>query len=228
MLDTKKTIIDARTIILLLVLSNIITFTQNNYYIEIILWIFLFTLLSLCGCIKQATKWIGILLATVFIQTYLLPLATFNFASGFFIMFSFARKIIPCIMIGSLIINKIPSQYLILALRKFKLPNFILIPLSVTIRYIPSLKQEYSCVKDSIKLRNIPKSKQIESIMVSLIINATRTADELSAAAVTRGIENPCKKTSVFDMNMQISDTIIISIALTLVLLSILSRGTIL
>lgn len=131
-------------------------------------------------------------------------------------------------MIGSIIVHKIPSQYLILALRRFRFPNVILVPLAVTIRYIPSLKIEYGSIKDAIKLRNIPKSKQIESIIVSLIMGASKTADELSAAAVTRGIENPCSKTSVFEMKMSFIDIATLALGLILIGLSIYSRGAIL
>jgi len=40
------------------------------------------------------------------------------------------------------------------------------------------------------KLRNIHGVQKIECLLVPIMISATTTAEELSAAAVTRGIEN--------------------------------------
>lgn len=89
MFHTDKTVIDGRTVILLLLFCNLITFTQQNFYIELGLWFFLAIIMTICGCKKQMAKWISILLGIVAIQTYILPLISFSFASGFFIMFSF-------------------------------------------------------------------------------------------------------------------------------------------
>ncbi len=225
MLRSDKTIIDSRTIILLLLSCNVVTFTQQNFYIELGMWLFLAIIMIVSGCAKQLIKWAAILIGIVVLETYILPCISFSFASGFFIMLSFGRKIMPCLMIGSIVINKIPSQYLILAFRKFHVPNVILIPFAVTIRYIPSLKMEYSNIKDAMKLRNIPKMKQVESVIVSLVMSAAKTADELSAAAVTRGIENPCHKTSVFEMKLTALDITILTVSTLLMALSICSRG---
>ena len=40
------------------------------------------------------------------------------------------------------------------------------------------------------------------------MVSATETAEELSAAAVTRGIENPARKTSAVSLRMPAADCI--------------------
>lgn len=44
-------------------------------------------------------------------------------------------------------------------------------------------------------------------------MSATTTADELSAAAITRGIENPVAKTCIVDLRFHIQDYICLTIA---------------
>ena len=45
------------------------------------------------------------------------------------------------------------------------------------------------------------------------MISATETAEELSAAAVTRGIENPAEKTSVIRLHMRALDWMAMAVA---------------
>ena len=45
------------------------------------------------------------------------------------------------------------------------------------------------------------------------MVSATETAEELSAAAVTRGIENPTQKTSVIKLHMGVLDWAALAVA---------------
>ena len=50
--------------------------------------------------------------------------------------------------------------------------------------------------------------KRQECTVMPLMVSATETAEELSAAAVTRGIENPARKTSAVSLRMPAADCI--------------------
>ena len=54
--------------------------------------------------------------------------------------------------------------------------------------------------------------EKVEATLVPLMISATNTAEELSAAAVTRGIENPAKKTSLIQLKMHLFDWIVLTV----------------
>ena len=56
------------------------------------------------------------------------------------------------------------------------------------------------------KLQNIPWASRLECMIVPLIVSAVNTSDEIAAAAVARGIENPGKKTSEITLHMETSD----------------------
>ena len=76
------------------------------------------------------------------LQYYIFPNGPKILASSFTILVSYARKIFPCLIVGTLILQKTPVRELMVALRKCHIPQGLIIPLSVTIRYFPALKEE--------------------------------------------------------------------------------------
>ncbi|MCT4543194.1 MAG: energy-coupling factor transporter transmembrane protein EcfT [Vallitalea sp.] len=216
---------DARSTLLILLLANVIAFTQQLIWIEIGFLVSLAIILVLCDLKKQAMKWCIVFLIIVTVQYTLFPNINNTMITYFSVSFIYMRKMLPCLMVGTIIVKKIKMQYLILALRKFHFPQAVLIPLSVTIRYIPSIREEYRHIQDAMKLRNIRGLKRIECVIVPIMISATNTSDELSAAAVTRGIENPGVKTSSVNMSFHLLDYISIAVSVSFAILAILSRG---
>ena len=86
---------DPRTELLLLVLANIVAFTQHDLWVEITWVVFLLLLIVACGCQKSAGKLaiaFGICLA---LQYYVFPNGPKILASSFTILVSYARKIFP-------------------------------------------------------------------------------------------------------------------------------------
>lgn len=213
---------DPRTELLLLVLANIVAFTQHSVWVEITWVIFLLLLIVACGCQKSAGKLaiaFGICLA---LQYYVFPNGPKILASSFTIIVSYARKIFPCLIVGTMVLQKTPVRELMVALRKWHIPQRLIIPLSVTVRYFPALKEETGYIRDAMKLRNIHGVQKIECLLVPTMISATTTAEELSAAAVTRGIENPAPKTSMIEMKFGVQDFVCLAIGVAFCVVSIM------
>lgn len=199
---------DPRTELLLLILANIVAFTQRSVWVEMTWVLLLLLLITACGCGKAAGRLaiaFGICLA---LQYYILPNGPKILASSFTILVSYARKIFPCLIVGAMIVQRTSVRELMVALRKWHIPQSLIIPLSVTVRYFPALKEEAGYIRDAMKLRNIHGIQKIECLLVPIMISATTTAEELSAAAVTRGIENPAPKTSMMEMKFGVQDVV--------------------
>lgn len=211
--STKVPTIDPRTGVFLLVMANIIAFTQDCLPVEFG-WIAALSLLAmLCGRIRAGVKWGLAFLALFLIQWYVLPLSPKVIATSFSIFLTYARKMFPCLMVGNLMVKTIPLRRFIVGLRKLRVPQKLIIPISVTLRYFPAIKEETGHIRDAMRLRNVRGLQKIEALVVPLMISATETAEELSAAAVTRGIENPVKKTSVVRLHMRTLDWLAIAVA---------------
>lgn len=215
---------DPRTEMLLLVLANVVAFTQRSVWVEITWIVLLLLLIIACDCKKAAGKLAIAFGVCLLLQYYIFPNGPKILASSFTILVSYARKVFPCLIVGTLIVQKTPVKELMVSLRKCHIPQGLIIPLSVTIRYFPALKEEVRYIRDAMKLRNIHGVEKIECLLVPIMISATTTAEELSAAAVTRGIENPAHKTSMVVTKFGSQDFLCLTLGIVFCIVSIMVR----
>ena len=204
--------VDPRTGLLLLVLANIIAFSSKSLWIEFGTLGLLLFLTVLCWQLRSAVKWGAVILILFALQWYILPASPKIIATSFSIFANYARKMLPCLMIGGLLISTLSLREIIIALRSFHVPQKLIISVSVTLRYFPAIKEEVGHIRDAMRLRNIHGLEKVEATLVPLMISATNTAEELSAAAVTRGIENPAKKTTMIHLKMVVLDWIVLAV----------------
>ncbi|MCH1983135.1 energy-coupling factor transporter transmembrane protein EcfT [Ruminococcus sp. OA3] len=200
--------IDPRTGLVLLVLANIIAFSQNCFWVECG-WVAVLALLMLtCGRVCSGIKWGAGFVLLMVLQWHVLPAAPKIFATSFSIFINYARRMFPCLMVGSLMLHTMSLRKFVAGLRRMGIPQKLIVPISVTLRYFPAIREEAGYIRDAMRLRNVRGIDKIEALVVPLMISATVTAEELSAAAVTRGIENPAPKTSVICLKMNVLDWI--------------------
>lgn len=205
--------VDPRTGLLLLVLANLIAFSQNCFRVEAGWVAALMFLLFLCGRVGSGFKWglgFGLLLV---LQWYVLPVSPKIVATSFSIFINYARRMFPCLMVGSLMLHTMSLREFVAGLRRLGAPQKLIVPVSVTLRYFPAIREEAGHIRDAMRLRNIRGLEKVEALVVPMMISATGTAEELSAAAVTRGIENPVPKTSVVRLHMGVLDGISLAAA---------------
>ena len=95
-------------------------------------------------------------------------------------------------------------------MRKLRLPQSVVIPLSVTFRYFPTIREEWDSIRAAMKMRGIRVS--LEHIMVPLIFSAVNVAEELSAAALCRGLDAPGEHTSYVEVAFGLADYLAIGV----------------
>lgn len=225
--------LDVRTKLLLILYSSIAVFAFYSYWLEMAL-IILFGILQFL--LKKSTvslRIIVIYIIFVLLQILLLPKlsGTLLMMISFFVV-SF-RRLFPCVLAGILLINTTTVSELTSGLSKLKIPRQIIIPLTVTLRYIPAVKEEFGHIKDAMKLRKFKIRKErlfadisqhIECYYVPLLVSASQISEELSTSAITRGIENPCKKTYLHPCSFGKADGIVFFILLIILVLLILQE----
>lgn len=223
--ETKAIHLDPRTELLLLIIANVVAFTYSARWIEFAVIGVLTLLLICCGCGKAAIKWLLLFVCLVAIQYYVIPILPKILVIMFSILTVYIRKLFPCLMIGAMILKTTPVRFLIIALRKWHIPQKLIIPLSITLRYFPAIKEEHRHIRDAMKLRKIHGiGKKLECMIIPLLMSATGTADELSAAAITRGIENPVPKTCVVDLRFHIQDYICLLVGCAFIVTACVAR----
>ena len=127
-------------------------------------------------------------------------------------------RMLPFMMMGTILIKTIQVSDLICAMNLMKIPRMIIIPFAVTLRFMPTIKKEIGYIKDAMALRNISligfhPIRSVEYLLVPLLFRTTKVADELSASAETRCIDLDVKKTSLTQLKMNILDYIYMTCA---------------
>lgn len=203
-------VLDPRTKILLLLGINIYVFTNSYVWAEIIVMAALIILLLLCGVYKAALKSAVTYIALLAIKYFLLPFCPEIILTSLNIVVITFRKLLPCVTLATLLVQTTPIRLLMHALQRWHLPQTVIIPLAITVRYFPTLREEQQAISDAMKLRNVHGVFQkLEYIYVPLMLSASTTADELSQAITARGIDNPRPKTCAVSMRFHIQDYVL-------------------
>ncbi len=100
------------------------------------------------------------------------------------------------------------------AMQKMHVPDGITISLAVVMRFFPTIKEEYASIRDAMHMRGIVfgggnVGKMIEYRMIPLLFSCVNIGDELSAAAVTRGLGAKRKRTSATELRLTAADWLI-------------------
>ena len=199
---------------------SIIAFRPHTLWLELALVGLLLLLMAAHGKYSMAVKWAVGYCALLLFQQYILPASPKIIATSFTIFATYARRMFPCLMTGSLMLKCTPLRYFIVGLRQLRVPQRLIVAVSVTLRYFPAIREEMGYIRDAMKLRDVRGLARLEGTVIPLMVSATETAEELSAAAVTRGIEDPAPKTSAVFLRLSPVDLAGMAAGLVLLALS--------
>lgn len=130
------------------------------------------------------------------------------------------HKVYACGMLAGIVISTTKVNEFLSAMARLHCPKKLTIPIAVMLRYLPTVREDWRFIKDAMRLRGISPSlwgflkspvKTVNCIYVPLLTAASKAADELSIASVTRGIENPKPRTCLISIRMRAADYIVIA-----------------
>ena len=197
---------DPRAGLFILLLANIGIFLERTGRQGIALTGVIIVVLIVYGCSKIAAGGAGFLLMLYCLQTFVLPASPIAFTALFSVFVNMTRRMLPCLLTGTLLVKKCSVHEFVAALRKMHLPQNLITAMAVTVRYFPAISEEVRHIKDAMKLQRISAGRKIECYLVPIMLSATKTAEELSAAAAVRGIDNPKKKTCAVEISFSFTD----------------------
>lgn len=217
--ESKKSIsLDPRTkIFLMIIVTTIMTAGSSvgiMYYIRFATLILPLLLLSI------DKKWnIVCRLLITYSILFVLELKIFPILSGlgFFILGALIGiyiRILPGFIMGYYFISTTTVSEFIAAMERMHLSDKIIIPLSVVFRFFPTIKEEYSYIKDAMRMRGInlcgDPVKMLEYRLVPLMISITKIGEELSASALIRGLDSSGKRTNICKIGFKLLDVLLI------------------
>jgi len=112
------------------------------------------------------------------------------------------------------------------AMNRMHAPQGLAISIAVMMRFFPTLVEEYRSIRDAMRMRGIQfgggkATKMITYRLIPLLFSSISIGDELSAAAVTRGLGAPVKRTNVSEIGFHYRDIIILVLMTVLTVLYI-------
>lgn len=128
---------------------------------------------------------------------------------------SIMTRFAPGIMTGAYLVATTSVSEFIAAMERMHVSEKIVIPLSVIFRFLPTIREEYLAIRDAMKMRGIRVGGKnpllmIEYRVVPLMISIVKIGDELSAAALTRGLGAPVKRTNICEIGFHMQDIFVI------------------
>ncbi len=219
--------ISGLTCLLLTVISCLVFIFTKNYYMHALFVSWLCMMLIYFGFIKQSVVYMLAYAFTVFWLLEMVPKGVMFISP---MLLGMIYKFIIPIMAGYLTF-KIPSGKLIAVFYKSFFPQSILLILIVIIRFIPTISGEFRTIREEMKVRGftgrVMKTfmhplQTMEYAVVPLIFRSIKVGDELAAASIVRGIENPSKKNSYYSTNLGMTDGVILSVSTCLLIFSVI------
>lgn len=144
------------------------------------------------------------------------------------------HKVYACGMLAGIVLSTTKVSEFLSAMNRIHAPQKLTIPLAVMLRYIPTIQEDWRFIKDAMRMRDISPTPAgflknpvmtIECIYVPLMMAASKAADELSIASVTRGIENPNPRTCLVQIKCGAADWMGVGIAVTYFAFELCIRG---
>ncbi len=200
-----RVILDPRTKLLLLLTINVVMLSSAAEGSGVILKPIMAALAALMLLNAGKGK-----MALVYIVLYALAsqagLALRFFAGtsavGFLVRF-FAQiltRMTPGVMAACYVVATTSVSEFITAMERMHMSQKIIIPFAVMFRFFPTIGDENRSIQDAMRLRSIGWKRgpvaMLEYRFVPLIVSVVRIGDELSAAAVTRGLGGPIRRSN--------------------------------
>lgn len=125
------------------------------------------------------------------------------------IILFYGLRLFPIYMLFHWLIETTTISEWMKSMELMRMPKGFIITTATLLRYAPSISQEFYYIKNTMKMRGIGMSvrnfitkpvSMMEYCLTPLLLRSVKIAEDLSAAAMTRGIENPGKRESYFDV----------------------------
>ncbi len=156
-------------------------------------------------------------LASYFAMTYLMPITSGPLNFLVMIVFGIFLQFLPCIMMFYFVFSTTTVSEFMAAMERMHLTDKITIPMSVMFRFFPTVNEEFGDINDAMRMRGISFGKgnlgaMIEYRLVPMMVCSVRIGEDLAAAALTRGLGAPVKRTNVCSVGFHIQDLIILAV----------------
>lgn len=227
--------LDPRTkVLVMLVLATLIFFVHKNLILNsILVFIPIFLLIS-DKRYRPAFVYGGLFVIAIFVKIYG---GKFEFPYLISMILGLIVELIfrffPVFMFGYYIIKSTKPNEFISAMNLWHVPEAFIIPVSVVFRFVPTLAEENKSISNAMRMREIRfgtkkflknPSMILEYRLVPLMMSVAKIGEELSAAALSRGLGELKKRTCMVELRFGIWDAGMAILVGVLVIWTIMGR----
>ena len=204
--------LDPRTKLALLFLCVLSAMFAPNLYAQLAL---IGLLAALSGKWRYALRGIIAYALICVFTVWCMGVLTGTWRTMFVAFLGLVHKVYACGMLAGLVISTTRVGEFLSAMARLHVPKKLTIPIAVMLRYLPTIQEDWHYIKDAMRLRDVSPTlwgflkapaMTVNCIYVPLLTAASKAADELSIASVTRGIENPKPRTCLVNIQIRAAD----------------------
>ena len=207
--------LDPRTKLFLILLCVLSAMFAPSLYFQFALAALIALLAAFCGRWKYALRGILAYGLICMFTVWCMGVLTGTWRAMFVAFLGLVHKVYACGMLAGLVIATTKVGEFLSAMARLHVPKKLTIPIAVMLRYLPTIREDWRFIKDAMRLRDVSPTlwgflkapaMTVNCIYVPLLTAASKAADELSIASVTRGIENPKNRTCLVKIQMSAGD----------------------
>ena len=166
----------------------------------------------------SALRFLVMYTVAIILTFYYLSANSTGFIAAFLVGYcGFVAQFMPSVITAWYVVRTTSIDEFIACMQRMHIPDGITIALAVVMRFFPTIKEEYGSIRDAMKMRGIMLGggnavKMVEYRMIPLLFSCVNIGDELSAAAITRGLGGRVKRTSVAKLKFGVPDYVLIAV----------------
>ncbi len=131
-------------------------------------------------------------------------------------------RLVVTVAMGEYVIATTSVSEFIAAMEKIHMPQAIIVPMSVMLRMFPTIATEWKSICRAMNMREIHIGavgigKILEYQLIPMISSSVRIGEELSAAALIRGLGSPIKQTNICQIGFRAQDWLLLLVSLAVI-----------
>lgn len=207
--------LDPRTKLFLILVCVLCAMFSPNLSFQFALVVLIGALAALSGKWRYAVRGMLTYALICIFTVWCMGVLTGTWRTMFVAFLGLVHKVYACGMLAGIMISTTKVGEFLSAMARLHVPKKLTIPIAVMLRYLPTIREDWHFIKDAMRLRDVSPTligflrapvQTVNCIYVPLLTAASKAADELSVASVTRGIENPKPRTCLVAIHMRVAD----------------------
>ena len=223
----QKSLLDPRTKLLLIFVEAVLVLATTGgerlFWFRVVFAALPFLLLLTAKRYQTCIIGLAVLCAIFFLEHSIFPYTHGLSASVLVLVVTIINRFLPAYLTGVYVIRTTTVSEFKAAMEKLHMPDTLTIPMCVMFRLFPTIHEENESIRAAMKMRGIrfgggKVGKMLEYRIVPMITCTAKIGEELSAAALTRGLGKSRKRTNICKIGFGIFDMMIFALTAAMII----------